>query len=161
LTGGNLVLGGTSRLSINFTGTATPPSTGGAFWSSPRTWQVTALSGGGANPGPTDFLSLANAVYANGYFTTSVSGGNVMLNFTPGAPPKPFLGAPTGAGSANVTLSLANLIKGATYQVQSSTNLGTTYWAVLTNAVAPGNSLSMPVGGGTDTARFYRVVLLP
>lgn len=161
LSGGNLVLNGTAKLSINFTGTATPPSAGDVFWTSPRSWTVVALSGGAANPGSSDFVSVANGVYTNGYFTTSISGGNVLLNFTPGPPPQPGLISPSGAGTASVTVSFTNLVKGATYQIQSNTNLSTADWVVLTSGVATTGALSLPAGSGTEPQCYYRAVLIP
>ena len=159
LAGGNLVLGGTSQLSINFTGTATSPNDGDPFWSSPQSWTVLLLAGA-SNPGNSDFKTVINGIYTNGYFTTSVSGGNVLLNFTPGTPPQPQLTSVNGAGTTSVTINFTAAIKGATYQLQYKNDLSDVSWNDL-GAVA-GTGTTAAIIDNTSpapTRRFYRVVV--
>ncbi len=83
LTGGSLVLGGASKLSIRFTGTATAPDISNPFWQSSHTWTIASLSGSATNPGASNFSTVENGSYPAGNFTTAVDGGNVLLSFAP------------------------------------------------------------------------------
>ena len=158
LTGGDLVLGGTSKLSVNFTGSAASPDGGNVFWASPHSWTVVNLAGGG-NPGDSDVLSVLNGVYANGYFTTSVSSGNLVLNFTPGAPPLPEFSSLAGAGTTSVTINLGGLIKGATYLVQYKDDLNDTDWSILGSVTAAGSTASIiDTTSPAPAQRFFRIV---
>jgi hypothetical protein len=82
LTGGNLTLGGTSLLTLDFSllGGSDPNSTS-SFWKTNHSWTI--IDGVGAtNIGSTNFSQITNATYADGYFTTSSdSAGNTVLNF--------------------------------------------------------------------------------
>ena len=159
LTGGGLVLGGSSSLSINFTGTATTPTSSDPFWQATRSWVVVALSGSGVNSGNATFATVSNATYSAGTFSTATNAsGSIVLTFSPSAS-GPVVQAPV-VTSTNVTLSWSSS-SGLTYQVQYNTNLLTTNWIVLTNVTAGGNTTSATDTPGTDPARFYRVVLLP
>ena len=82
LNGGNLTLGGTSLLTLDFSllGVSDPNSTA-TFWDSNHSWTI--IDGNGAtNTGSTNFSQITNATYADGFFTTSSdSAGNTVLNF--------------------------------------------------------------------------------
>jgi autotransporter-associated beta strand protein len=49
--GGNLVLGGNSRLVVSLVGTATAPTETDPFWQQTRQWKIVSLTGTAANPG--------------------------------------------------------------------------------------------------------------
>jgi fibronectin-binding autotransporter adhesin len=141
LTGGTLVLGGTSRISIDFIGAATAPSSSNPFWQAPHTWTVLAIGGTATNPFSSDFLTLTNGIYSAGYFTTTVNGGgSLLLNYTPGPVPPPRMGTPAWADSASLVLSFSNALKGAWWQVQYKSNLNQPTWSVWT---------TVPAGAGT------------
>jgi fibronectin-binding autotransporter adhesin len=162
LTGGNLILGGASKLSLNFTGAATVPDANHPFWQTTRSWTVVALSGSAANPGASKFASLegTNAITA-GTFATSVNGsGSIILTYTPGSPvtPQPVIHpAISGAGTTSAVLSWS-AVNGVTYQVQFKDDLNTVQWSILGNVTASGGIASI-----TDTTspvpakRFYRI----
>ncbi|MGZ5527811.1 MAG: beta strand repeat-containing protein, partial [Limisphaerales bacterium] len=80
ISGGSLVLGGSSKLALSFPGDVSAPSLSDPFWQYSHTWTIVKLAGG-SNPGNTTFSSIINPTNAAGYFTTSVSGGNVLLKF--------------------------------------------------------------------------------
>lgn len=161
LTAGNLVLGNTSKVSINFTGTATTPDATNAFWQTTRSWKIISLSGGAANPGSTQFASVVNGTYSAGSFTNSTDGsGNIILSFIPGsAVPRPLIsGTIAGAGTASATISWSS-VNGVNYQVQYKTNLTQTNWIVLGNVTASGTTASINDTTGPSRQRFYRVVV--
>ena len=159
LTGGDLVLGGSSVLSINFSGAAAAPDASVPFWQTTQTWLIVSLGGTASNPGDAKFASLLNASYSAGTFSTSTDGsGQIVLTFVP-TPPSPTLELPVIAGG-NVTLTWG-AISGNTYQVEYNTNLNTTNWTTLTNVMADGSTASAMDIPGSDPARFYRVMLVP
>jgi fibronectin-binding autotransporter adhesin len=86
LSGGNLALGGTSALSINFISGVTNPDGGNSFWNTDRTWKVIDVTGSGTNTGNTNVASLVNGTYTSGFFSTSVGtggdAGDIFLHFT-------------------------------------------------------------------------------
>ena len=84
LIGGNLALGGTSKLSINFSGTATAPANNNPFWMTQEAWTVVTVSGSAGDTGMTTFSSLVNGNYAAGTFSNYASGnGNIVLLYKP------------------------------------------------------------------------------
>jgi len=83
LLGGNLVLGGSSKLSLNFSGAATAPSTNNPFWLTQEAWTVLGVSGSAGDPGATQFTSIVNGTYAAGSFSNYTSGGNIFLVYLP------------------------------------------------------------------------------
>ena len=162
LTGGNLALGGTSKLSVNFTGTASSPHGGATFWNANHSWTVIALTAPASNPGNTDIYSVINGVYTNGYFTTSVNGGGeLVLNFTAGATPAPQITSLTGVGSGTNTVNFTTAIKGASYQVQYKDDLAAASWSILgTVTVTTPGTASINDPNPSTTHRFYRIVVL-
>ena len=161
LTGGNLVLGGSSVLEIRFTGSATVPSPGDPFWQANHSWKIIALSGG-SNPGNTIFSTLqgTNGITA-GTFAVAADATGVYLNYTtaaPPAPPRPVITAITGVGSGTVTVHYTNALPGTSYVLQYSTNLATTNWYAAATNTAAGTTASQtdtPPPGATQ--RYYRV----
>jgi hypothetical protein len=88
LTGGELKLGGTSSLLLQFAGGLTPNSAV-PFWQSAHSWTIISLSGG-LNTANAAFASIVNATYNAGNFSSSVGGGGkIVLTFTPSAPAAP------------------------------------------------------------------------
>lgn len=160
LTGGNLLLGGASKISINFIGSATTPNTNNAFWQTNRSWRVVTLSGGAVNPGNTTFATVINGSHAAGTFSTTADAGGIWLNFTPGAgaPPTPVVSSAIGgAGTASATISWSSAA-GYTYTVQYRTNLNQVGWLTLGTANATGSTASIVDNTGPHAQRFYRVV---
>jgi autotransporter-associated beta strand protein len=163
LTGGNLVLGGSSRLLINFTGTSTFPDATNSFWQQTRSWTIIAGSGSAANPGPTDFAIIdgTNGVTAGVFSTAAAGNGTVVLTFTPtnSLPPAPVIDPNiVGAGTGNAQLSWSSQA-GASYTVEFKTNITQTGWLFLTNLTATGTTTTIadqttPV----PAERYYRVV---
>jgi autotransporter-associated beta strand protein len=164
LTGGTLVLGGTSKLLIKFTGTATSPSNTNPFWQSTRQWKIVALTGTASNPTLFNFSSIAgtNGITA-GKFSTSLEGsGSVILTYQPlVAPvPRPVIQSVAGAGTTNVLVTWTNAVAGSNYVLQYSSNLGTTNWTALAPVTATNTTASQtdtPPGG--EMQRYYRVLM--
>ncbi len=157
MTGGSLVLGGSSSLSLQFIGTASAPDSGNAFWQSPRSWTIIAANGAASN-----FTYIENGSYPAGTFSTSVEPGGIVLTFTPGGPPTvmaPEITTILGAGTTNVTVTWTNALVGTNYVLQYNTDLTTTNWTSLTPVTALGATAfqtdNPPVG---DAQRYYRVV---
>lgn len=160
LTGGNLVLGGSSRLLIKFVGTATFPASDDPFWQSARSWKVISLAGG-ANPDDTVFAGV-DGVEGNtaGTFSTTADAAGIYLNFNPGVtPPEPYIDPNVvGAGTASAQLSWSS-VAGAGYTVQYKTNLNQTGWLTLTNLTAEGTTTTIVDNTSpVPNQRYYRVV---
>jgi hypothetical protein len=84
--GGNLALGGTSRLTLEFPIFGVDPNTANAFWNSPRQWRIVDVTGAGANAGNTTFSQITNSTFSQGSFALldpATQGGDVVLVFTP------------------------------------------------------------------------------
>jgi autotransporter-associated beta strand protein len=160
VTGGNVVLGGSSRLAIGFTGSATAPDPANAFWQSEQTWTILALSGPAANPGPTQFASIENSVFAGGSFTNYAdAGGNIILKFAPGGPSQPEIEPNIiGAGTADAQLTWS-AVNGLTYRVQYKTNLNQPGWLTLGDVPATGSTASIHDTTGPWPERYYRVII--
>ena len=160
LTGGTLALGGSSRLLIKFTGSATVPSSSTPFWQTVHSWKVLALSGGASNPGNTKFSAIdgLDGITA-GTFSTSVDGtGSVLLTYTPssgGPAPVSSFSISRGSGSS-LSLSYtggsgSRFVLLMTNKVAAPLNL----WPrVKTNSSSPGSFTITP---GSDPAEFFRV----
>jgi len=89
LTGGNLTLGGTSLLTLDFSllGVGDPNSSN-AFWQTNHSWTVIDGTGSATNIGSTNFSQITDPTFADGSFTTNSDGnGNTVLSFQ--ATPEP------------------------------------------------------------------------
>jgi autotransporter-associated beta strand protein len=87
LSGGNLKLGGTSRLTINLASTASMPSTNNPFWLTQEAWPVIAINGSAGDSNLSQFTSISNGTYAAGNFTNYITGnGNITLLYQPNFP---------------------------------------------------------------------------
>ena len=91
LSGGELRLGGSSVLVLQFAEGLTPTSVT-PFWQAAHSWTIVSLSDSGQNTAGATFASIANGSYNAGNFATSVDGGgNIVLTFTPNAPSEPHV----------------------------------------------------------------------
>lgn len=165
LTGGNLALGGASRVLVKFTGTATFPDSTNSFWQQTNTWKIIALSGGAANPGATVFAGVDGVDGNNaGTFSTSADASGVYLTFSstnapPPLPPPPVLSPNiVGAGTTSAQVNWSS-VSGASYTLQFKSNLTQAVWLDLTNFTATGtNTTVVDTASPVPNQRFYRVV---
>jgi fibronectin-binding autotransporter adhesin len=162
VTGGNLALGGSAILLLQFIGSASFPDATNAFWQSNHTWKIISVSGAGANSGNSNFGAIdgTNGVTA-GTFSTSVDGsGNVFLSYIASAVARPVIEPViSGAGTTNATIRWSS-INGVSYQVQYKNDLNDTGWNVLGSVTAAGASTSITdTNNPPATMRFYRVVV--
>lgn len=82
LSGGNLALGGTSKLTLDFSLLGgSDPNSNSPFWQTDHTWTI--IDGVGAtNTGSSNFAQLTDPTFADGSFTTSTnSSGDTVLNY--------------------------------------------------------------------------------
>jgi autotransporter-associated beta strand protein len=172
LSGGNLALAGTSKLSVNFL-TVGNPDNGNSFWDSGHQWKVIDVTGTGTNSPSTNFNALVGGAYTKGSFTatigTGLDAGDIFLNYalTPAGPTNSTWGpvisdskwstgtnwtpntAPSGAGTtANFTGNTP-----ATVNVDSAQIVGRlllTGSAAYSIGGATSATLTMNNTGGTD-----------
>lgn len=84
LIGGNLALGGTSKLSINFTGSATQPSTNNPFWLTQEAWTLISATGSATDSNSTHFATVQNGSFAAGKFTNYADAtGDIVALYLP------------------------------------------------------------------------------
>jgi autotransporter-associated beta strand protein len=83
LNGGNLNLAGASKLSINWTGTATQPSTNNPFWLAPEAWGIVSLNGSAGNTAEAGFANIPNGNYTAGNFTNYPTATGITLLYQP------------------------------------------------------------------------------
>jgi autotransporter-associated beta strand protein len=162
ITGGNLALAGSSILLVQFIGSSSFPDGTNSFWQANHTWKIISISGGGANPGNSNFSVIdgTNGVTA-GVFSTSVDGsGNVFLNYVSTTVPRPIIeNNIAGAGTTNATIRWSS-VNGATYQVQYKNDLNDTGWNILGSVTANGSTASITdTNNPPATMRFYRIVV--
>lgn len=160
--GGNLALGGSSILLLQFIGSASFPDATNSFWQVNHTWKITSLSGSAANPGSSNFSVIdgTNGITA-GIFSTSVdAAGNIFLNYVSTTVPRPIIeNNIAGAGTTNATIQWS-AVSGSTYQVQYKNDLNDTNWNILGSVTATGSSASITdTNNPPATMRFYRVVV--
>lgn len=165
LTGGNLTLGGSSALSINFANNAAAPSVTNMLWLLNREWTIVKLTGTAANPGSTKFTTLQNGNYPGvGSFTNYAdAGGNIILKFVTAVTNIPPVINPSvaGAGSGNSIVSWSSY-PGVSYTVLYASNLNAPiYWNFLTNISGePGATTAiLDDASGYQTQRYYRVII--
>ena len=161
LTSGNLVLGGSAKLQINFIGSATAPDGVNAFWQGVRSWKIISLTGAATNIGATTFPAILNGSFGAGSFTNFAdAGGSLWLKYLPtNAFTRPLISSNVpGAGTTNATIQWS-AIEGQTYQLQSKDDLTTPVWTVVATVIAPTNAASFTDTNAPATQRFYRVVI--
>jgi len=82
--GGNLVLGGTSKLMLDFAALGSDPNSADPFWLASHSWTVIDGEAGVTNTGSTNFSQVVNGNFTTGSFATAADAlGNVTLVFTP------------------------------------------------------------------------------
>ncbi len=96
LTGGNLALGGSSALTLDFSLLSSGPNSSNSFWDTNHSWTI--ITGSGAtNSGSTNFASITDPTYTDGSFSTSTdTSGDVLLSFQATPEPQTWLTAACG-----------------------------------------------------------------
>lgn len=161
LTDGELILGGTSRLKVTFTGNAGPPNAAEPFWLMSHRWKIVSLSGPATNPGGAQFSEIVNGSYATGSFTNFAdAAGNIWLAYraVPAPPPRIQTVSLTPAGE--IVLSF-NTEPNRSYVVQYATNLSQPNWVDLSTNLAPATVLTLTNAPGDDPIRLYRGRVVP
>ena len=161
LTGGDLDLGGSSILKLNFTGSATAPANSSPFWMMSHTWRIVALAGAATNSGATKFGSILSGSYATGTFTNTTDvAGNVLLSYVATTAAKPEVQAFTAAapGTFNLTSSAET---NRSYVLQSTTNLVGSNWVAESTNIATSSTLTVTNISSSDPLRFYRLMVVP
>ncbi len=160
LTGGNLVLGGSSKISISFIGTGTAPDPTNSFWQSGHTWKVVSLGGSAANPGSTRFASIINGNSSAGSFTNFADGaGNVILGFNPGASlTKPFITSIRYQGT-NVVINFTGSASDnpANFSVITAAAINGTFTNATGVVVTGSGGLFQATAPASGNVRFYRI----
>ena len=163
VTGGSVVLGGSSQLAINFTGSALAPDSSNPFWQGNRTWKILSIGGSASNPGPTAFPTIANGTFAAGSFTNYAdAGGNIILAFVPNAtvPTNPKVGTVSKVGT-NLVMSGSGGSAGHTYYLVSSSSITNARNTWVTNATGTfdgsGDFIITNAINPADLRRFYDI----
>jgi autotransporter-associated beta strand protein len=163
-TGGSVVLGGSSQLSINFTNSATAPNSSNPFWRTNLSWTILTIGGSASNPGPTQFPTIVNGVYSAGSFTDYAdAGGNIILEFIASAPPLTFpkVGSTVLSGT-NFVMSGSGGPANHAYYLVSSTNAAAPLAAWTTNATGAfdgvGSFAITNAVKATEPERFFRLM---
>jgi autotransporter-associated beta strand protein len=163
VTGGNVVLDGTSQIAISFIGSATAPDSANPFWQTNHSWTILTLSGSAVNPSLTTFSNIVNGSFSAGSFTSHAdASGNIILAFAPGSaplPPRPVIsGSIAGVGTANPTLSWS-AVSGIQYELQYKTNLNQANWLVVGDITASGTTASLTHTNSHWPQCYYRVIV--
>jgi len=159
LTGGSPFLGGTSKVSITFTGSATAPDVSVPFWKSAHTWTILSLGGTATNPTNSNFKSISNGVFAAGNFSNSLSAGSVTITFSPFQDSPPVVSGAISGGTNAVIIWTS--ISNRTYSIEYKTNLNQIGWIVLTNITATNSSTTFIDNPAPAFERYYHVGLQP
>jgi autotransporter-associated beta strand protein len=162
VTGGAVVLGGSSKLALAFGGSATTPHPADAFWQSPRTWTILRVQGGASNPGATAFATITNS-YAAGTFTNyAAPDGSIVLAFTPAAAGAAQITGGTRLNDGNFALTFSGPA-GQDYSVRASTNAAQSRasWPVLTSGTFSGTPVTYSDLGATNFPRRFYLISLP
>ncbi|MGZ5507456.1 MAG: beta strand repeat-containing protein [Limisphaerales bacterium] len=174
LTAGELQLGGSSVLSLSFSG-GTAPDSSVPFWQSTRHWKIINLAGG-LNTANASFASIANGSYSAGNFSTAVDGsGNIILTFTASAQSAPGITShpqsrTTVAGTTASFTVAANGSQPLTYAwfrstapftpIPGATN--TTLTLTNVQAASAGSYFARAYNGlGNDTSQFALLTVVP
>ncbi|MFO0937709.1 MAG: hypothetical protein U0798_14485 [Gemmataceae bacterium] len=92
IAGGDLTLGGSSKLTLDFGALGVNPNLSNAFWDSPHTWTIIDVNSPGTNSFNNTFSEITNPTYSTGSFTLldpTINGGDIVLSFTPNPVPEP------------------------------------------------------------------------
>jgi hypothetical protein len=164
VSGGNLTLGGTSALTLDFgLVSATDPNSADPFWTSAKSWKIIDVVSPGVNVGDLSLSTITNASYSSGSFTTSVGTGgdlgDIFLVFTPA-----MVGTPqwTGTGDWSNAANWAGGVPNSATATASFLGMGTgtvtvdsaqTVNQVVFNAASPsytiGGSSTLSLAGTT------------
>ena len=152
MTGGAPVLGGSSAVSIHFTGTATAPNGSEPFWQTTHNWTIISASGA-----TNAFPVVKNGDFPVGYFSTSAQAGGVILTYTPGIrlTPVSSFSITQGPGSS-LTLSYSGGA-GTQFVLLQTNNVAAplSLWTrIKTNSAASGTFTVTP---GADPREFYSI----
>ena len=161
LTGGNLGLGGSSKLQISFINSVPPPASTSPFWMMSHTWKIIALTGGATNIGATKFTTILSGSYGTGAFTNTVDvGGNILLTYvaTPAVRPVVQSFVPVAASLFNLTSSAET---NRSYILQASTNLISPNWVAVCTNVASSSTLTLTNISSSVPVNFYRLLVVP
>jgi hypothetical protein len=109
---GNLTFSGSTTLALSFSGDGSTVNWSDSFWNVNRSWMVYDLSGGTTTNLTNlivggSLLDSANnplSPTARGYFTTSLSGQDVMLNFVAVPEPATWAMALTGLAAGGLMI---------------------------------------------------------
>lgn len=101
------------------------------------------------------FLSVASSADGNRLFAAAASGPNTGLLYTgvPVTPLPPLL--TIAASGADLTIAWPSSVAG--FQLQENSDLSTTNWAEVTNAVFITNGLNQVMVPPTNSKAFYRL----
>lgn len=101
--GGNLRLGGTSKLTIGFDNGIATPNSSDPFWTANHSWTIVLGGAGVTNTGTTNFSSITDATFTSGTFSTAAdANGKVTLTYL--AVPEPATCATLAGGLALLLL---------------------------------------------------------
>jgi autotransporter-associated beta strand protein len=99
LTGGNLALGGSSKLTLDFSLLASGPNSADPFWHSNHSWSIIAGTGT-TNTGSTNFFQITDPTFADGTFSVTTDAlGDATLQFVAIPEPQTWLSAFSGLGT--------------------------------------------------------------
>jgi len=161
LTGGNLALGGSSRLQLGFTDSALAPTNTNPFWRMSHTWKIISITGTASNSGSTRFAEILPSSYSAGTFTnTTDAAGNIFLSYVaaPAARPVVQSFAPVADGLFSLTSSAET---NRTYVLQSATNLINPGWIPVRTNIATSATLTLTNISSSAPANFYRLLVVP
>ncbi len=174
LTAGELQLGGSSVLSLKFSG-GTAPDGSVPFWQSTHQWKIISLIGG-LNTANASFASIANGSYSAGNFSTAVDGsGNIILTFTASVQSSPTITShpQSRTNVAGTTASFTVAANGSqplTYAwfrstapftpIPGATN--TTFTLANVQAASAGSYFARAYNGlGNDTSQLASLTVVP
>jgi|GEM_PF-2645669 len=101
--GGNLRLGGTSKLTVGFDNGIATPNSSDPFWTANHSWTIVLGGAGVTNTGTTNFGSITDATFTSGTFSTAAdASGKVTLTYL--AVPEPATCATLAGGLALLLL---------------------------------------------------------
>jgi hypothetical protein len=163
VTGGNLVLGGSSTLQLKFIGSAVSPRFSSSFWQSNHTWKVVSLTGPASNPGSSVFANISgtNGVQSGTFSVATDGAGSIVLSYVAAPlPPRPSItSAIPGAGTSSTTIQWS-AVDGITYEVRYKDNLTDPIWTLLGSVTASGSSgWIVDTSAPSSSKRFYAVFL--
>ncbi|MFO0937708.1 MAG: autotransporter-associated beta strand repeat-containing protein [Gemmataceae bacterium] len=92
IAGGDLTLGGSSKLTLEFVDSGVDPNSTDPFWDSPHIWTIIDVNNSETNFFNNTFSEITNPTYSTGSFTLldpADFSGDIVLSFTPNPVPEP------------------------------------------------------------------------